>query len=143
MTAFEQLMGLVATYYAEGVNIFDPDGGHDIIIRRQGSGRNTTYTVMAAPTASAIDKGYLEKAENLEDYVNQINEEKMRTALAALRGSSPTTAPAALPASVATPEPAKAETVSEGPESVADALGDVDLDDLDLDDVDADLADVM
>ena len=32
MTAFEQLMGVVETYYAEGVNLFDITAGHDIII---------------------------------------------------------------------------------------------------------------
>ena len=166
MTAFEQLMGLVATYYAEGVNLFDMEGGHDIIIMRNGSGRNTKYTVMAAPTASVIDSKYQEKAQNLEEYVNQINEEKTRAALAALGvRKSPATAalPAAVtgaaavtPAATATPTPeevaaataavetAEAETVSEGPESVADALGDVDLDDLDLGDLsDADLSDVI
>jgi hypothetical protein len=163
MTAFEQLMGLVATYYAEGVNLFDMEGGHDIIIMRNGSGRNTKYTVMAAPTASVIDSKYQEKAQNLEEYVNQINEEKTRAALAALgvRPSATAALPAAVtgaasPALTASPTPAEvsaatvavekaeAETVAEGPESVADALGDVDLDDLDLGDLsDADLSDVI
>lgn len=161
MTAFEQLMGLVATYYAEGVNLFDMESGHDIIIMRNGSGRNTKYTVMAAPTASAIDGKYQERIQNLEEYVNQINEEKTRAALAAL-GVTRSPATAALPASVTTAaggptasaaeveaataavEKAEAEVVAEGPESVADALGDVDLDDLDLGDLsDADLSDVI
>ena len=161
MTAFEQLMGLVATFYAEGTNLFDMESGHDIIIMRNGSGRNTKYTVMAAPKSSAIDGNYQERIQNLEEYVNQINEEKTRAALAAL-GVTRSPATAALPAAVTTAaggptasaaeveaaaaavEKAEATTVSEGPESVADALGDVDLDDLDLGDLsDADLSDVI
>jgi len=150
MTAFEQLMLHVENYLIEGVNIFDMAEGIDVIIVRSGSGRNTTYTVLPAPKSTAIDAKYLEKGVNLEDFVNQINEEKTRKALAALRGTAgalPAASVTALPASVAsaTPPPAAPaesapeETIAAGPESVADALGDVDLADLDLDD----LADVV
>ena len=148
MTAFEQLMGLVATFYAEGTNLFDMESGHDIIIMRNGSGRNTKYTVMAAPKSSSIEDKYQERIVNLDDYVNQINEEKTRAALAALGGSraSATALPASVasPAAEATVDTAIAEVVSEGPTSAADSLGDVDLDDLDLGDLsDEDLSDVI
>ena len=154
VTAFEQLMGIVSTYYAEDVNLFDAEKGHDIIIIRSGTGRSTTYSVQAAPTSSVVPAKLVAKAQDLDEYVNQITEEKTRIALSVLRGGAPAAAPAALPhmvtagtaapAVTATTATTAAATVSSGPESIADSLGDVDLDELDLDDlVQDDLADVM
>lgn len=150
VTAFEQLLSVVENYYMEGEdNIFDPNTGRDIIIVRSGTGRNTSYTVMAAPAPSKVDESIVAKAVDLEEYVNQITEEKTRAALIALNpgaiagGTTPalpsavTAAPAvaAVPAAaVPTAAPATAPAPAAEPTApVADALGDVDLSDLDLD----------
>ncbi len=166
MTAFEQFMLIVESYLGEGINIFDLATGFDIIITRAGTGRNTKYTVQAAPISSVAPPELLTKAVDLDSFVNQITEEKRAKALSALGGpkrvaiAGPTPAlpatvagagagPAAvvIPAAavVATPAAVVAPTTAAAPVAdvgaaapAADALGDVDLDDLDL----ADLGDV-
>ena len=146
-SAFEQLLSTVETYYMESEdNIFDPKTGRDIIIVRSGSGLNTKYQVMAAPAANEVDEAIVAKATDLDEYVNQITEEKKRAALialnpAAVSGSAATprlpasvvAAPAVTPTTTEVVEAAAAVEAAEEPTApVADALGDVDLDDLDL-----------
>lgn len=149
VTAFEQLLSVVETYYMEGEdNIFNPNTGRDIIIVRSGTGRNTSYTVMAAPAPSKLDAAIVAKAVDLEEYVNQITEEKTRAALIALNPGAVASTTPRLPASVAAPvatithatAPAASSVVATAAavaepvaSSVAEALGDVDLSDLDLD----------
>ena len=106
---------------------------------------------MAAPAPSKVDESIVAKAVDLEEYVNQITEEKTRAALIALNpgavagGTTPalpsavTAAPAvaavpaaAVPTAAPATEPAPAPA-AEPTAPVADALGDVDLSDLDLD----------
>lgn len=160
MTAFEQFMLIVESYLGEGINIFDMGTGFDIIITRAGTGRNTKYTVQAAPTPTVAPAELLTQAVDLNAFVNQITEEKRAKAMAALGGPKrpALAAPAVLPASVvppvvaapvvappvappvvapvAAPAPAVADVGGVAP--AADALEDVDLENLDL----ADLEDV-
>ena len=157
MTAFEQFMLIVESYLGEGINIFDLKTGFDIIITRSGTGRNTKYTVQAAPTSSVAAPELLTQAVDLDAFVNQATEEKRAKAMAALGGPARTALPApapALPATVVPATPAPAVATAPAPAAVApavvadvggaaaapaaDALGDVDLDNLDL----ADLGDV-
>jgi len=158
MTAFEQFVLIVESYLGEGINIFDLATGFDVIITRAGTGRNTKYTVQAAPTSSVAPPELLTQAVDLDAFVNQITEEKRLKALSALGGPArpALAAPApALPAAVApvaaapvvapaapvaaTPAPVAPVADVGGAAPAADALEDVDLDNLDL----ADLADVV
>lgn len=120
MTAFEQFMLIVESYLGEGINIFDLKTGFDIIITRAGTGRNTKYTVQAAPTSSEAPAELLTKAVDLDAFVNQITEEKRARAMSALGGpkrapilAAPTPAlpatvvpVATVPAAAAAPAPA-------------------------------------
>ena len=166
MTAFEQFMLLVESFLGEGINLFDLNVGFDIIITRAGTGRNTKYTVQAAPTSTIVPAELLTKAVDLDAFVNQITEEKRMKALTALGGpkrpalAAPTpalpatvapaapvvtpapaavvaaAAPAAAVAVASAPAPATPVADVGGAAPAADALGDVDLDDLDLADLD-------
>ncbi len=102
MTAFEQFMLIVENYLGEGINIFDMETGFDIIITRSGTGRNTKYTVQAAPISSVAAPELLTKAVDLDAFVNQITEEKRSKAMAALGGprAGPALAAPTLPAAV-------------------------------------------
>ena len=79
-------MLIVENYLGEGINIFDLATGFDIIITRAGTGRNTKYTVQAAPTSSVAPPELLTQAVDLDAFVNQITEEKRAKALSALGG---------------------------------------------------------
>ena len=165
MTAFEQFMLLVESFLGEGINLFDLNVGFDIIITRAGTGRNTKYTVQAAPTSTIVPAELLTKAVDLDAFVNQITEEKRLKALSALGGPKRLAAPAAvpsLPAAVAAPAPAPTAAPAPAPTAApvaapvattaapvaapvvdvgaaapaADALEDVDLENIDLADLD-------
>jgi len=163
MTAFEQFVLIVESFLGEGINVFDLATGFDIIITRSGTGRNTKYTVQAAPTSSVANPDLLTQAVDLDAFVNQITEEKRAKAMAALGGPKRPTLVApepTLPAAVAAPSPTAAAPVAAAPVAAApvaaapvaaapvadvgaatpaaDSLEDVDLENLDL----ADLEDV-
>ena len=113
MTAFEQFMLIVESYLGEGINIFDLATGFDIIITRSGTGRNTKYTVQAAPVSSVAPPELLTKAVDLDAFVNQITEEKRAKALSALGGPK-RVALAALPVLPATVIPGPGSVVGTG-----------------------------
>ena len=151
MTAFEQLMQIIETYLSEGITLFDLNTGLDIIVSRVGTGRNTKYTVQAAPTSTVAPAALLAKSVDLVSYVNQITEEKKSKAMAALGGSRPAALPPALPAPVlpasvtraapapvVAPAPVAPETAIDvgGVAPAADSLDGVDLETLDLSDLD-------
>ena len=112
MTAFEQFMLLVESFLGEGINLFDLNVGFDIIITRAGTGRNTKYTVQAAPTSTIVPAELLTKAVDLDAFVNQITEEKRMKALTALGGPKRPALAAPTPALPAAVAPAPAAVVA-------------------------------
>lgn len=87
-TTFEKIIELWLTYLEDGVNILDLEEGHDLIINREGSGKNsTTYSVAVAPKASSIDAKYLDLMEDLQAFVQQENEKGLQRAIGAVNAT--------------------------------------------------------
>lgn len=61
----------LATYLREGVNILDPDNGHDVIINRTGTGLTTKYSLTAAPKSSPVSKEAVKSAIDIDDYIEK------------------------------------------------------------------------
>lgn len=143
---FEALVTVAAQYSeGDGIDIFDPTSGYDVIISREGTGpKNTKYTVMVAPKPSPISPEYLKKRRNLDEYCNQEYEQGKLAALNALNSVTGTTVPslAVLPPATSTPTPTggtaavkatagKVTAITPTAEEIAGAL-EVDLNDVDL-----------
>lgn len=141
----------VAINYAESdeIDIFDLAQGVDVVIAREGTGIGTKYNVMAAPKATPIDAGYMQKLNNLDEYVAQEHEAGKAKALAAIGGGNNVpqiaaprnvTPAGALPAAVAGKAAIEgtAKVVASAPanDDVEDALSDLDLSDVDFDGLD-------
>lgn len=70
---------------SDSVNIFDLAAGHDFAVTKSGSGRDTKYGVTLSLKARKIDANVLEKAIDLDKYVEQEFEQGKLKALAQLR----------------------------------------------------------
>jgi len=143
---FDQLLTIAGQYLeADGVNIFDLNTGHDIIVARNGTGVNTKYQVMAASKSSPISAEYMKKVRNLADYVAQEYEEGKSKAIAALRNLSGSTTPmlsapgastVVLPAETVAPTGTRVIEATSAPAvDDMDALADVDLSELNLEEL--------
>jgi hypothetical protein len=97
-TVFNDILTNAENYLIEGVNIFDLKAGHNIIITKSGSGRNTEYSVTVSPKASEVPnaKDVMSRVKNLAEWVNQGTESDLARALTTFR----TVTNVALPASI-------------------------------------------
>jgi len=79
----EKIMEIIEAYDQD---ITDLNTGIDIIVQKSGRGKNTEYSVMAAPpgTSEPVPAAVLAKMHNLDEYVAQEVEEHKRKALAAI-----------------------------------------------------------
>lgn len=59
----------MVTYLDEGINILDPNEGHDIFINREGSGINTKYNITVSPKSTAVGKESIKGIINIENYI--------------------------------------------------------------------------
>lgn len=144
-TVYAAISAVAETYLEVGEeqNPFNLDTGRDIIITRSGVAKNTKYSVVASPVANPIDHSYLEQAVDLDEYVNQVTEEKMRKALIALKalGGRRGVITGELPASVThggstlTADRMLEQSAPQdagGTGSLSSNLGDIDLGELDI-----------
>lgn len=68
----QQIFDLMIQYAEEGVDIFDLENGVDIVIKRDGKGKNTEYSVNVRPGASKTVKAdAITKCYDLKDYVQK------------------------------------------------------------------------
>lgn len=77
---FDQLCEIVEEYD----NITDLVGGIDIIINREGSGLETSYTTVPAAKSAEVDASIREKLVDIDAFVNQRNPTKQAQALASI-----------------------------------------------------------
>jgi hypothetical protein len=86
-TVFEQVLGIATEYEEAGESIIMGDGnpGSDIIITREGTGKNTKYQTMLAAKASAVSPDVLTKLHDLDAYVQQESVEQQQRALNSVR----------------------------------------------------------
>lgn len=159
-TAFGMIVGIAAEYEEAGESIFDVTAGKDLVITREGAGKQTKYSVMPAAKTTPVGKDVLTKLHNLDDYVKQESSEQHLRAINAVRnvsgalpapaGTSLSTRAGAggLPAgavivedeyatapppakATAAPKPAAAKAAAPAAAPVAEAsTGDAELDDL-------------
>lgn len=135
---FENICALIGEYG----DITCPDTGTDIIIKREGSGLETKYTVMSAAKSQPVPKSVLGSVTNLDEFVAQENPAGQAKALGAVGNiigimapavSAPARGHAAL-ADLSSVEDAEFTPVrSTASASVGLTAGDLD----DLDDLDA------
>lgn len=91
---FEQICEHIAEYG----DITDLQNGQDIIIKREGSGFETKYTVLPAAKSNPVSPSVMEKVHNLDTVVAQENATKAKAALNKL-GEITGVIPKALPGS--------------------------------------------
>jgi hypothetical protein len=140
-TVFDQIMNVAASYASsDGVNIFDMNEGHDVVISKTGTGLSTRYQVLPGSKPSAVPAELLKKARNLREYVEQEHDEGKNRALTALRSVAGSKTPSLAGPSVATALPAAAGVATAAAipagRSDEDILADVDLSDINLDELD-------
>lgn len=97
-SVFDQILSQAETYAAEGINIFDLAEGHNLIIEKKGSGRQTEYMVSVSPKSVAMPKEALERAKNLEEFAHQESDADLAKTLTAIRVTTGATLPSAAPA---------------------------------------------
>jgi gp32 DNA binding protein like len=84
-SVFGMILGIAETYLEDhGINIFDLAEGYDLVVNKTGSGRDTEYTVVAAPKPRAIPANTLEKARDLNAYAQQEYQAGLQKAIASL-----------------------------------------------------------
>lgn len=73
-------VGGIISLFEEYPDLIDPEKGNDIIIEKTGSGIDTRYGVMVANSKTKVSKDILEKLNNLDDFVNQTNTQRLLAA---------------------------------------------------------------
>ena len=84
-TAFNALLEAVQTYEEDGVNILAVDGGKDILIKREGTGLKTKYTVTVSPKGTALADDIMDKVNDLDEYVGVPSSAVLNRALGAVQ----------------------------------------------------------
>lgn len=95
-TVFDAIMNMVGMY---GEAFFDPARGVDLIIDKSGKDLGTKYQVFPSPQSKPYDPSVLSNLPNLDEFVRQEEEARVRalTAVSATAGFVTGGAPAALP----------------------------------------------
>lgn len=79
---FEDICNLIGEYG----DITDLENGIDVKIKREGSGLDTSYSVLPAAKSQTVDKAVLKDLQNLDQFVAQENPAGQNKALAAVGG---------------------------------------------------------
>lgn len=111
---FESICELINEYG----DITDPDSGIDIVIKREGSGLDTSYTVLPAAKTQPLNKSVLTQLINLDEFVAQETPAGQTKALLAVGEIIGISAPAATSKGLPASRPAAALP---NPEDVDDA----------------------
>jgi hypothetical protein len=93
-TVFTSILNTIIQYADEFGDVLDMTNGLDFIIEKTGSGMDTDYSTMPAPTATPAPKAVLVDLPDLKAYVQQegqfeINKAKMIAAVSKLSGEPP------------------------------------------------------
>lgn len=80
ITIFESIMEIICEYG----DITRIDEGMDLVIKREGSGFDTKYTVMPSPKSLPVNESVLDQLHDLDAVVAQENETKKQAALQSL-----------------------------------------------------------
>ncbi len=84
-SVFGDVLGIAESYLEDfELNIFDLEGGYDLVITKSGSGRETRYNVTPAPKPRAIPADVLQKARDLNAYAKQEYDAGLQKALTSL-----------------------------------------------------------
>lgn len=94
-SAFTQLLSMMEEYADEYGDVLDPNTGMDFVIKREGEGIGTEYTVIPAPKHEAVPKAALAKLHDLHAYIESEyfppgKETKALNSIAAVSGITPT-----------------------------------------------------
>ena len=108
-TLFEQIVGIAQEYEAAGISILDITAGKEIIIGREGMGKNTKYSALtSALNTGVVPANVMDKLHDLDAYVQQESADGNLRALNSVRAvagmlSGPSGIPTAgrLPAAMA------------------------------------------
>lgn len=100
-TVFESIVNIVTEWTEAGEEVLGVNG-KDLVITREGKGKNTKYTVQVGAKTTAVPAGVCAKLNDLDAYVAQESSEQQMRALNAVRGvagllPAPGSAPAGLP----------------------------------------------
>jgi hypothetical protein len=102
----DDLLEIITEYGQDNPDVnrlTDPKLGTYITIKREGTGKNTTYTITPGSKEVPVKDEVLKKLHNLDDWVSQEYDEGRMKAIAAVRGAAgmlpaPDRAPARIPA---------------------------------------------
>ncbi|ELA7322598.1 hypothetical protein Q9X98_004231 [Vibrio parahaemolyticus] len=119
-TTFEKVINIWEEYQSEGIDIFDPENGVDLVITREGTGLNTKYEVMAAVKSTPIDPSVLDQMSDLQEFVQQEHDEGLKKAINAINATV-----GILPDRAPKPSSASIEHKSSPKSSVDDDMMDV------------------
>jgi hypothetical protein len=116
-TTLDQVLAIMEEH---GAAMLDPESGVDVIIERKGAGLDTKYNVQAAAKSPALDKSLLDKLVDLDAFVADTEENRLKalTSITVVSGVAalPSTARVASAKALASPAkaaPAAAVTVEE------------------------------
>ena len=85
-TAFNALLEAVQTNEEEaGLNILSVREGKDILIKREGTGLKTKYTVSVSPKGTPLPADIMDKVNDLDDYVGVSSSTVLNRALSAVQ----------------------------------------------------------
>lgn len=84
-TAFNALLDVIQSHSEDGVEILHLQEGRDILVKREGTGLKTKYTVMVSPKGSSLPVSIMTQAHNLDDYVGSVSESTKNRALGAVQ----------------------------------------------------------
>ncbi|WP_062120205.1 hypothetical protein [Aureimonas sp. AU40] len=92
-TTFDQVLAIVQSHAEEGINLFDPNEGIDIVIEKSGRAMNTKYLVQpGAGTSKPVPTEAMKKLHDLEAHIEKEffrgDETKALNAIAATAGVS-------------------------------------------------------
>lgn len=108
-------VGGVIGLFTEWPTLLNLADGHDIIIERSGTGRDTTYAVSIAGGSKPVDPSVMDKLHDLDKFVSTESEEATTRALTSVRAiSGLLPAPGAMGGAdrPSTPPPAEAPAVA-------------------------------
>lgn len=86
-TVFEQFVAICAEWEEAGESVLGATG-KDIIITRNGTGKNTKYSVQVAAKATVVPADVCKKLNDLDEYVAQESSEAQNRALNSVRALS-------------------------------------------------------
>lgn len=84
-TVFADFIGIANLFGADGIDVLSLTEGFDISVERSGKGLGTKYQVTTVPKSTIINPDVMNKAQDLDKYVAQENEQNRARAILEVR----------------------------------------------------------